>query len=72
MVVQTAALLICYEYEIPLQKRLRRLLVQDRRLAERRRSHAGVMSDRRRTDRRARPQVDVERKLASYASVTLP
>ncbi len=72
MVVQTAALLICYEYEIPLQKRLRRLLVQDRRLAERRRRHAGVMSDRRRTDRRARPQVDVERKLASYASVTLP
>jgi len=28
MVVQTAALLICYEYELPLQKRLRRLLVQ--------------------------------------------
>ncbi len=124
MVVQTAALLICYGYELPLQKRLRSLLVQrrevargarqldaraaehavprhlvlvardkpelardlqaafasdpevevlmDRRLAERRRNPAGLVPDRRRTDRRARPQVDVELKLASYASVTLP
>jgi len=124
MVVQTAALLICYGYELPLQKRLRSWLVQrrevargarqldaraaehavprhlvlvardkpelardlqaafardpevevlmDRRLAERRRNPAGLVPDRRRTDRRARPQVDVELKLASYASVTLP
>ena len=124
MVVQTAALLICYGYELPLQKRLRSLLVQrrevargarqlearaaehamprhlflvardnpelardlqaafasdpevevlvDRRLVERRRNPAGLVPDRRKTDRRARPQVDLELKLASYASVTLP
>jgi len=124
IVVQAAALLTCYGYEIPLQKRLRSLLVQrrevahdaleqdsheaepamprrlfivardkpelarhlqaefasepeievlaDRRLAERRRSPAGMVPDRRKTGRRARPQVDVELKLASYAIVTLP
>src|SRR3989442_7525657 len=124
MVAQTAALLICYGYELPLQKRLRGLLVQrpavargarqlgaraaehamprhlflvardnpelardlqaafasdpevevlvDRRLVERRRNPAGLVPDRRKTDRRARPQVDLELKLASYASVTLP
>src|SRR5213594_1019209 len=33
MVVQTAALLICYGYELPLQKRLRSLLVQRREVA---------------------------------------
>ena len=47
-------------------------VLMDRRLAERRRNPAGLVPDRRRTDRRARPQVDVELKLASYASVTLP
>src|SRR5256712_12429572 len=124
MVVQTAALLLCYGYELPLQKRLRGLLVQrpavargarqlraraaehamprhlflvprdnpelardlqaafasdpevevlvDRRLVERRRNPAGLVPDRRKTDRRARPQVGLELKLASYASVTLP
>src|SRR2546427_881494 len=124
IVVQAAALLTCYRYEIPLQRRLRRLLVQrrkvargalqrdsheaepamprrlfivargnpelarhlqaefaseseievlvDRRLAERRRSPAGVVPDRRKTGRRARPQIDVDLKLASYAIVTLP
>src|SRR2546422_6016723 len=124
MVVQTTALLICYGYELPLQERLRSLLVQrravargarqldaraaehamprhlflvardkpelardlqaafasdpevevlvDRRLVERRRNPAGLVPDRRKTDRRARPQVDLELKLASYASVTLP
>jgi peptidoglycan/LPS O-acetylase OafA/YrhL len=30
VVVQTAALLVCYEYELPLQKRLRRVLVLQR------------------------------------------
>ena len=107
MIVQTAALLVCYGYELPLQKRLRGLLVQrrevargalqphshtpeyamprslflparnnpelahdlqaefatepavgvrvDRRLVERRRTPAGVMPDRRRAARRARP-----------------
>jgi hypothetical protein len=106
MLVQAAALLICYGYELPLQKRLRGLLVQrrevargalqphshrpeyamprslflparnnselardlqaelatelavvlmDRRLVERRRTPAGVMLDRRRAARRARP-----------------
>src|SRR2546425_5266715 len=124
IVVQAAALLTCYRYEIPLQRRLRRLLVQrrkvargalqrdsheaepamprrlfivargnpelarhlqaefaseseievlvDRRLAERRRSPAGVVPDRRKTGHRARPQIDVDLKLASYAIVTLP
>src|SRR5207302_8936523 len=33
MVVQTAALLLCYRYELPLQKRLRSLLVQRREVA---------------------------------------
>jgi len=33
MVVQTAALLICYGYELPLQKRLRSLLVRRREVA---------------------------------------
>src|SRR3989449_75996 len=33
MVVQTAALLLCYGYELPLQKRLRSLLVQRREVA---------------------------------------
>src|SRR5439155_25233274 len=103
MVVQTAALLLCYGYELPLQKRLRSLLVQrsavargarqldaraaehamprhlflvarakpelarelraafasdpevevlvDRRLVERRRNPAGLVPDRRKTDR---------------------
>jgi len=107
MVVQTAALYIYYWYELPLQKRLRSLLLQrrevgrgalrlhsdaaahamrrhllivardngeltghrqaefltrpevemlvDRRLVERRQSAASVVSDRRQTDRRARP-----------------
>ena len=105
IIVQTAALLICYGYELPLQKRLRGLLdhrrevargalqphshtpeyamprslflparnnpdlardlqaefatepaVQvNRRLVERRRTPAGVMPDRRRAARRARP-----------------
>jgi len=124
VVVQTAALLLCYGYELPLQERLRGWLVQrravargarqrgaraaehamprhlflvardnpelardlqaafasdpevevlvDRRLVERRRHPAGLVPDRRKTDRRARPQVDLELKLASYASVTLP
>ena len=44
----------------------------DRRLAERRRGLADVMPDRRKTGRRARPQIDVGLKLASYAIVTLP
>jgi peptidoglycan/LPS O-acetylase OafA/YrhL len=43
MVVQTAALLICYGYELPLQKRLRSLLVQRR----------GVARDARQLDARA-------------------
>src|SRR5438094_10286808 len=33
MVVQTAALLICYGYELPLQKRLRSLLIRRRGVA---------------------------------------
>src|SRR2546426_6703276 len=124
IVVQTAALLTCAWYEIPLQKRFRSLLVHrrevvpgalqlhsraadhamprhlllvvhdnpelvrrlqaqfatepevgvlvDRRLVERRRSPAGLMPDRRQTDRRARPQVEVALKLTSYAIVPLP
>ena len=109
MVVQTAALLTCYGYEIPLQKRLRSLLVQrrevaiprhlflvardnpglarclqaefasdpevevlvDRRLVERRRNPAGLVPDRRKTDRRAQPEVVGELSSRSYASVTL-
>jgi peptidoglycan/LPS O-acetylase OafA/YrhL len=107
VVLQAAALLVCYGYELPLQKSLRRFLVQrsevargalqppshtteyarprslflparnnpdlardlqaefatepevevlvDRRLVERRRNPAGVMPDRRRAARRARP-----------------
>ena len=103
VVLQIAALLVCYRYELPLQKSLRRLLVQrsgvargalqphsrtteyamprslflaarnnpelardlqaefatepgvDRRLVERRRNPVGVMPDRRRAARRARP-----------------
>jgi len=40
VVVQAAALLICYEYELPLQQRLRRLLVLQREV-----THAAPQRD---------------------------
>jgi hypothetical protein len=43
----------------------------DRRLVERRRNPAGLVPDRRKTDRRAQPEVVGELSSRSYASVTL-
>ena len=47
-------------------------IVVDRRYGERRQQAVEIVEDRRRTDRRARPLVDKELQLTSYAIVTLP
>jgi hypothetical protein len=44
----------------------------DRRQGERRRLEAGPVSDRRRADRRSRPEIDKEVRLTSYAFVLVP
>jgi len=47
-------------------------VVVDRRHGERRQQSADVVTERRRADRRARPHVDKELRLTSFAIVTLP
>ena len=47
-------------------------VVVDRRHGERRQQSTDVATERRRADRRARPHVDKELRLTSFAIVTLP
>jgi len=47
-------------------------VIVDRRHGERRQQTAQVGAERRRADRRSRPQVDKELRLTSFAIVTLP
>lgn len=47
-------------------------IILDRRRAERRRAREAFGFDRRRTDRRTRPEVDAELRSASHVFVSLP
>jgi hypothetical protein len=47
-------------------------VILDRRLAERRREQAPTDTERRRRDRRSRPEIDVQLRARSHVIVTLP
>lgn len=47
-------------------------LILDRRMAQRRSSVSGHDDERRRSDRRARPELDIELRARSHVIVTLP
>ena len=47
-------------------------VILDRRVAQRRRNDASYDPDRRRADRRSRPEVEVELEKRSHAIITIP
>lgn len=47
-------------------------VILDRRVAQRRRTQAAVHSERRQSDRRRRPEVEIELETRSHAIITIP
>jgi hypothetical protein len=47
-------------------------VILDRRVAQRRQRHTPYATERRRADRRSRPEVDMELQIRSHAIITLP